>query len=78
MDKTYGFGAKGRRVESMSAGKTITAAVMGVVRLRTLMNKLCHPWAAPPLGLPPTTQKSSTENGEFRVAGPALISAGAS
>lgn len=32
LDKTYGFGAKGRRVESMSAGKTATAAVMGVVR----------------------------------------------
>lgn len=49
MDKTYGFGAKGRRVESMSAGKTITAAVMGVVRLRTLMNKLLSSLGCPPL-----------------------------
>lgn len=48
MDKTYGFGAKGRRVESMSAGKTITAAVMGVVRLRTLMNKLLSSLGCPP------------------------------
>jgi CubicO group peptidase (beta-lactamase class C family) len=30
LDKSYGFGAHGRLLESMSAGKTATAALMGV------------------------------------------------
>lgn len=30
VDKSYGFGAGGRLMESMSAGKTATAALMGV------------------------------------------------